>query len=191
VREFVRGVAKSDVFRRLVLDTNSNYRVVDVAFTRLLGRATYSQDEKIAYSIILATQGLDGFIDTIVDSEEYLTNFGEDIVPYQRRRMGGRPFNLVTPRYSDYWRAKEAAGYGADVLQLRNLNGNALKVRAGIPSMFLKMAVDINPPVNNYCYAQSGGVNPNRIPIPDMTRTDRSRTIQPKSAPTPYRYLPK
>lgn len=191
VRDFVRGVAKSDVFRRLVVDTNSNYRLVDLTFTRLLGRSSYSEDEKIAYSIILATKGLNGFIDAIVDSEEYLTNFGEDIVPYQRRRMEGRPFNLVTPRYSDYWRAKEAAGWGADVLKLRNLSGNSLKVRAGIPSMFFNMATDINPPVNNYCYAQSGGVNPNRIAIPDMTRNDRSATIQPKSAPTPYRYLPK
>jgi Phycobilisome Linker polypeptide. len=191
VREFVRGTAKSDVFRRLVVETNSNYRIVDVLFRRLLGRSCYNEDEKIAYSIILATRGLEGMVDAILDSEEYLTNFGEDTVPYQRRRMQGRPFNLVTPRYSHYWRAKEAAGYSADVgVKLRNLNGNSLRVRSGIPNLFFDLAADINPPVNNYCYAQSGGVNPNRLAIPDMTRNQRSATIKPKSAPTPYRYLP-
>ncbi|MFN3926966.1 MAG: phycobilisome rod-core linker polypeptide [Pseudanabaenaceae cyanobacterium] len=192
VREFVRGVAKSEVFRRLVMATNSNYRLVDILFRRLLGRATYNQGEQIAYSIVLATQGLDGLIDGIVDGEEYLSNFGEDIVPYQRRRMNGRPFNLVTPRYSDYWRAKEAAAYSADVgVKLRSLSGNTLRVRSGIPSEFFRLANDLNPPVQNYYYAQYGGVNPSRIAVPDMSRSDRSATVKPKSAPTPYRYLPK
>ncbi len=192
VREFVRGLAKSDVFRRLVAETNSNYRLVEVCFTRLLGRSCYNEGEKIAYSIILATQGLEGFVDALVDSEEYLVNFGEDIVPYQRRRMRERPFNLVTPRYSHYWRAKEAAGFGPDVgVKLRKFSANGLRVRSSIPSVFLAMAADLNPPVNNYCYAQSGGVNPNRLSIPDMTRSQRSATVKPTAAPTPYRYLPK
>jgi phycobilisome rod-core linker protein len=192
VRDFVRGIAKSEVFRRLVAETNSNYRLVEVCFTRLLGRSCYNEEEKIAYSIILATQGLEGFVDAIVDSEEYLTNFGEDIVPYQRRRMQGRPFNLVTPRYSHYWRAKEAAGFTADVgVKLRKLSENSLRVRASIPSVFLTMATDLNPAVNNYCYAQCGGVNPNRLSIPDMTRKEYCATVKSKPAPTPYRYLPK
>lgn len=106
VKDFVRGLAKSDVYKRLVVETNSNYRIVELSLKRLLGRAPYNKDEEIAWSIKIATQGFDGFVDALVDSEEYRTSFGENIVPYQRRRYKDRPFNLVTPRYGNYWRDK-------------------------------------------------------------------------------------
>jgi phycobilisome rod-core linker protein len=106
VREFIRGLGKSEVYRNLVAETNSNYRLVDITFKRFLGRATYGKDEQIAWSIVIASKGLHGFIDAVVDSEEYRQNFGDDIVPYQRRRYNERPFNLVNPRYSDYWRGR-------------------------------------------------------------------------------------
>jgi phycobilisome rod-core linker protein len=107
VRDFVRGLAKSDVFYRLVVEPNSNYRVVELCLKRILGRAPYNQDEKIAWSIVIAQKGVGGFVDLLVNSDEYESNFGENTVPYQRKRMGanaeGRPFNLTTPRYdADY-----------------------------------------------------------------------------------------
>lgn len=106
VRDFVRGVAKSDAFYRLVVEPNSNYRVVELCLKRLLGRSPYNKEEEIAWSIKIATLGWGGFVDTLVDSAEYQENFGDNTVPYQRRRYKGRPFNLVTPRYGDYWRDK-------------------------------------------------------------------------------------
>lgn len=106
-RDFIRGLAKSDAFRRLVVETNSNYRVVEICLKRLLGRAPYNKDEEIAWSIKIATLGWGNFVDALIDSEEYLSNFGENTIPYQRRRYKGRPFNLVTPRYADYWRDKQ------------------------------------------------------------------------------------
>ncbi|MFH7028694.1 MAG: phycobilisome rod-core linker polypeptide [Heteroscytonema crispum UTEX LB 1556] len=109
VRDFIRGLAKSESFRRLVVETNSNYRIVDICLKRLLGRASYNKDEEIAWSIKIATQGWGGFVDALLDSEEYQTNFGENTVPSQRRRYKDRPFNLVTPRYGDYWRDRQEA----------------------------------------------------------------------------------
>lgn len=106
VRDFIRGLAKSESFRRLVVETNSNYRIVEITLKRLLGRASYNKDEEIAWSIKIATLGFGGFVDALVDSEEYQTNFGENTVPYQRRRFKDRPFNLLTPRYANYWRDK-------------------------------------------------------------------------------------
>ena len=106
VRDFIRGLAKSEAFRRLVVEPNSNYRLVEICLKRLLGRAPYNKDEEIAWSIKVATLGWGGFVDALVDSDEYQTNFGENTVPYQRRRYKGRPFNLVTPRYGNYWRDK-------------------------------------------------------------------------------------
>lgn len=106
VRDFIRGLAKSEAYQSLVIQSNSNYRLVEIALKRLLGRASYNKDEEIAWSIKIATLGWGGFVDALLDSEEYLTNFGENIVPYQRRRYKDRPFNLVTPRYGNYWRDK-------------------------------------------------------------------------------------
>jgi phycobilisome rod-core linker protein len=57
---------------------------------------------------VLATQGLNGFVDALLNSEEYLEQFGDDRVPYQRRRiLPQRSQGEVTfahmPRYdSDY-----------------------------------------------------------------------------------------
>lgn len=106
VQDFVRGLAKSETFRKLVVETNSNYRIVELSLKRLLGRAPYNKDEELSWSIKIATLGWEQFVDALLDSEEYLQAFGENTVPYQRRRFKDRPFNLVTPRYASYWRDK-------------------------------------------------------------------------------------
>jgi phycobilisome rod-core linker protein len=108
VRNFIRGLAKSEAFYRLVVSVNNNYRLVDITLKRLLGRSAYNKDEEIAWSIVIGTKGFGGFVDALIDSEEYTQNFGENTVPYQRKRLEGRPFNLVTPRYGEDF--QETAG---------------------------------------------------------------------------------
>ena len=150
VRDFVRGVAKSDAFYRLVVEPNSNYRVVELTLKRLLGREPYNKDEEIAWSIKIATLGWGGFVDALVDSPEYLENFGENTVPYQRRRYKGRPFNLVTPRYGEYWRNKQEDE----------------RYKWGAVSNFLDMARSIKPKA----MTNTVTVQTDNIKIPDMTR---------------------
>ena len=87
VRDFIRGLAKSETYYRLVVSSNNNYRLVDITLKRVLGRASYNKDEQIAWSIVIGTKGFGGFVDALVDSEEYTQNFGDNIVPYQRKRM--------------------------------------------------------------------------------------------------------
>jgi phycobilisome rod-core linker protein len=87
VRDFIRGLIISDSFRRLTYESNNNYRFAEICIQRVLGRNVYSEREKIAWSIILATRGLLGFVDQLLNSEEYLNNFGYNTVPYQRRRI--------------------------------------------------------------------------------------------------------
>ncbi|MDH6060215.1 phycobilisome rod-core linker polypeptide [Chrysosporum bergii ANA360D] len=106
VRDFIRGLAKSEAFYRLVVSANNNYRLVDITLKRILGRGSYNKEEQIAWSIVIATKGFGGFVDALVDSEEYSQNFGDNIVPYQRKRMEGRPHNLVTPRYGEDFQEK-------------------------------------------------------------------------------------
>lgn len=109
VREFIRGLILSDNFRRLIYDCNNNYRVVQICIQRLLGRDVYSDREKLSWSIVLATQGLQGLVDALLDSDEYLDQFGDDIVPYQRRRilpqrsLGEQPFARMA-RYGTTYR---------------------------------------------------------------------------------------
>ncbi|HLO86992.1 MAG TPA: phycobilisome rod-core linker polypeptide [Nostocaceae cyanobacterium] len=108
VRDFIRGLVKSEAFYRLVVSVNNNYRLVDIVLKRVLGRSSYNKEEQIAWSIVIGTKGFNGFVDALVDSEEYTKNFGDTIVPYQRKRLEGRPFNLVTPRYGEDF--QETAG---------------------------------------------------------------------------------
>ena len=195
VREFIRGLGKSDVYRNLVGETNSNYRLVDISFKRFLGRATYGKDEQIAWSIVIPTRGFNGFIDALVDNDEYRQNFGNDIVPYQRRRYKGRPFNLVNPRYGYDWRDRQSLRSleGRSFYQTRR-TGDVTKevVRQGIPDNFLAMAGKISPNQVNYQRTRDRALSQVKtIEIPDMTQAGNSlRTVKPTQVALPYRYLP-
>jgi phycobilisome rod-core linker protein len=103
VKDFIRGLAKSERFYEMVVAPNNNYRLVEICFKRFLGRSPYNQEEEIAWSIIIATQGWSKFVDALIDSEEYLRSFGENTVPYQRQRKADRPFSF-TPRYGANYR---------------------------------------------------------------------------------------
>jgi phycobilisome rod-core linker protein len=111
VKDFIRGLLLSDSFRRLIYDSNNNYRFVEICIQRILGRNVYSDREKLSWSIVLATQGLQGLIDNLLNTEEYLSNFGYDTVPYQRRRIlpqrtqGELPFARMA-RYGQEYRDK-------------------------------------------------------------------------------------
>ncbi len=110
VRDFVRGLCLSDTFKRSFYGMNSNYKVVRHLVEKLLGRKTHGKSEEIAWSIVIATRGVEGLVDTILDSEEYLDNFGYHTVPHQRarvlpgRELGETPFNITSPRYDEYYR---------------------------------------------------------------------------------------
>lgn len=112
VRDFIRGLLLSNTYKRSFYDLNSNYRFVEQTVQRVLGRDVYNEREKIAWSIVVATKGIKGFVDDLLNSDEYLQAFGYDTVPYQRRRVlpgrvaGETPFNIKSPRYDSYHRAK-------------------------------------------------------------------------------------
>jgi len=154
VRDFIAGLATSDSFIKYNYESNSNYRFAEICVQRILGRDTYNEKEKIAWSIVIATKGVKGFIDALVNSEEYMTNFGYDTVPYQRRRnlpqreLGETPFNLKTPRYGAYYRAK--LGFPQIIWQnaVKRFTPQEKVAKAGDPTSFLDMARNIAPKVN-------------------------------------------
>ena len=110
VRDFVRGLLLSRKFREGFYRCNSNYRVVEQLVGRVLGREVNGDQERIAWSIVIANKGLEGLVDALLNSPEYLENFGLDTVPHQRSRaLNGHakaqlPFNQQAPRYNAYWR---------------------------------------------------------------------------------------
>ena len=84
VRDFVRAVAKSDMYRARFFESCPRYRNIELNFRHLLGRAPNSFEEMKAHSAILDTQGFEADIDSYIDSDEYQNVFGQDFVPYIR-----------------------------------------------------------------------------------------------------------
>lgn len=84
VREFVRAVAKSDLYRSRFFTSCARYRAIELNFRHLLGRTPLDLEEMRMHSTILDTQGFEAEIDSYLDSDEYQTTFGENIVPYIR-----------------------------------------------------------------------------------------------------------
>ncbi|ELS34250.1 MULTISPECIES: phycobilisome linker polypeptide [Pseudanabaena] len=84
VRDFVRGVAKSELYKTKFLYPNFHTRVIELNFKHLLGRAPYSEAEVIEHLDRYQNEGFDADIDSYIDSDEYEASFGDAVVPYYR-----------------------------------------------------------------------------------------------------------
>lgn len=84
VRDFVRAVAKSDLYKTKFLYPHFQTRVIELNCKHLLGRAPYDESEVIEHLDRYQNQGFDADIDSYIDSAEYDANFGDAIVPYYR-----------------------------------------------------------------------------------------------------------
>lgn len=84
VREFVRAIAKSDLYKTKFLYPNSNNRFIELNYKHLLGRAPYEESEITFHLNLYDEKGYDAEIDSYIDSVEYEANFGNNVVPYFR-----------------------------------------------------------------------------------------------------------
>ncbi|MBD2691938.1 phycobilisome rod-core linker polypeptide [Anabaena catenula] len=84
VREFVRILAKSDLFRKMYWTSLYVCKAIEYIHRRLLGRPTYGRQENNKYFDIASKKGFYAVVDAILDSVEYSEAFGEDTVPYER-----------------------------------------------------------------------------------------------------------
>jgi phycoerythrin-associated linker protein len=84
VREFVRAVAKSDLYCSRFFTSCARYRSIELNFRHLLGRPPLDLEEMRGHSTILDTKGFESEIDSYLDSDEYQNTFGENVVPYIR-----------------------------------------------------------------------------------------------------------
>jgi len=84
VRDFVRAVAKSELYKEKFFYGNFQTRVIELHTKHLLGRAVYAESEVVEHLDRYETQGYDADVDSFIDSEEYQANFGDNVVPYYR-----------------------------------------------------------------------------------------------------------
>ncbi len=84
VRDFVRAVAKSELYKTKFLYNSFQTRVIELNLKHLLGRAPYDESEVIYHLDLYQNKGFEADIDDYIDSAEYEANFGDNIVPYYR-----------------------------------------------------------------------------------------------------------
>jgi len=84
VRECVRRLAKSPFYRSRYFDVVNQQRAIELNIKHILGRAPHSQAEVVAHVELMANDGFEAHIDSLVDSAEYEEVFGADTVPYNR-----------------------------------------------------------------------------------------------------------
>jgi phycobilisome core-membrane linker protein len=84
MKEFVRRLAKSPLYRKQFFEPFINSRALELAFRHILGRGPSSREEVQKYFSIVSSGGLSALVDALVDSQEYSDYFGEETVPYLR-----------------------------------------------------------------------------------------------------------
>ena len=82
IREFVRAVAKSDLYKNKFFYRNPNQRFCELNFKHLLGRPPYDEAELAYHTELCEDNGYDVEIDSYIDSVEYEQKFGNSVVPY-------------------------------------------------------------------------------------------------------------
>ena len=84
VRELIRRIAKSDLYRSRFFESCPRYRYIELAFRHLLGRAPVNFEEMRGHAERLDSLGYEADIDSYLDSDDYQNTYGEWVVPFQR-----------------------------------------------------------------------------------------------------------
>lgn len=129
VKEFVRAVAKSELYKTKFFYNNFQTRLIELNYKHLLGRAPYDESEVAYHLDLYENKGYDAEIDSYIDSVEYQSNFGENIVPYYRGfeyQAGQRSvgFNRIFRLYRGYANSDRAQVEGNNPRLARDLARN-------------------------------------------------------------------
>jgi phycocyanin-associated rod linker protein len=130
VREFVRTVAKSELYKGKFFYNNFQTRVIELNYKHLLGRPPYDESEVVFHLDLYENEGFDAEIDSYIDSVEYQDNFGENVVPYYRfnNQIGDRTvgFTRIFRLYRGYANSDRAQGNGGKAKLTRELAQNSV-----------------------------------------------------------------
>jgi phycocyanin-associated rod linker protein len=116
VREFVRAIALSELYRNKFLYPNFHVRFIELNYKHLLGRAPYDQSEISYHLDLFISQGYEAEINSYLSSVEYENSFGDNIVPYNRDFQVDHPgqraigFSRLLHLYRGYASSDRAQG---------------------------------------------------------------------------------
>ncbi|MBE9212818.1 phycobilisome linker polypeptide [Plectonema cf. radiosum LEGE 06105] len=172
VREFVRVVAKSELYKKKFFYNNFQTRFIELNYKHLLGRAPYDESEVSYHNDLYHNEGYDIEIDSYIDSVEYTENFGDNIVPYYRgfaTQTGQKTvgFNRMFRLYRGYANSDRAQVEGNKSRLARELGTNSASSIVG-PS----------GSNNNWSYRASNDVSPRKNVGNAVGIGDRSYRIE-------------
>jgi len=116
VREFIRAIAESELYRRKFLYPNFHVRFIELNYKHLLGRAPYDQTEISYHLDLFISKGYEAEIDSYLSSVEYQDSFGDSVVPYHRDFQTDHPgqraigFSRLLHLYRGYANSDRAQG---------------------------------------------------------------------------------
>nr|YP_009295975.1 phycobilisome core-membrane linker protein [Schizymenia dubyi]AOM64910.1 phycobilisome core-membrane linker protein [Schizymenia dubyi] len=150
IREFVRKLAKTSVFRSLYWEPLYVCKAIEYIHNRLLGRPTYGRQEINQYFEIVYQQGYYKMIDSIIDSPEYIESFGDNIVPYERYitplEVAARNLRSISPIIENRIKKQENRFINlGQTNRLDSLNSINRKISQGVSlrrSQFVKFKID-------------------------------------------------
>lgn len=168
VRNFVRAVAKSDLYKTKFLYPNFQTRVIELNLKHLLGRAPYDESEVVAHLDCYQNNGFDADIDSYIDSAEYEDNFGDNIVPYYRgfstqtgQKMAGFPRMFQMYRgYANSDRAQIAGNKSRLAAELAKSSVSAVTAPSGSDN-------------SGWAFQASSGNSTNRVFARQASTADR------------------
>ena len=141
VREFVRGVAKSNLYKEKFLYNSFQTRVIELNFKHLLGRAPYDEAEVIYHLDLYQQKGFEADIDSYLNSEEYELSFGDNVVPFYRG------FNTQLNQ--------KTVGF---TRMFRLYRGYANSDRSQLPGTFSRLAGELGQGSSSAVIPPSGGI---------------------------------
>ena len=124
VRGFVRMVAQSDLYRSLFFENSSQYRFIELNCKHFLGRAPLNQAEISAHVQTYNNSGYEAEIDSYIDSDEYLLNFGENTVPSPRSTSDAAVSNVGFNRVYSLYRGDATSDSGRSAQLISDLAAN-------------------------------------------------------------------
>ena len=159
VRELVRSLAKSGLYRARFFENCNPYHFIELNFKHLLGRAPQNKAEMLHHFTILQDQGYDAEIDSYIDSNEYQDRFGEEVVPY----VHGWDYSVGQQGRQFSWLMQLARGAAASV------KGDAAGTNFRLSTaLHQDRAVPVVSPNSG-----NAGVQPAQIPASSITQMAR------------------
>lgn len=127
-KELVRAMAKSSAYRTRFFEGASQYRFIELNFKHLLGRSPDSQEEISTHVRLYAAKGYDAEIDSYIDSEEYFSLFGMDLIPFLRFRGAYTPCDSFNKQCAleGGWANSDKAMGGAALSGYNGLDGRQM-----------------------------------------------------------------